>query len=204
MQLSNNITDLAKALALAQAELTNPYNTADNPFFKSKYAPLPDILNLVRPVLTKHGISVVQSPVGEGDKIGIETLLIHASGQYILCEPCYLKPVKSDPQTAGGAITYARRYALNAVLGISGEEDDDGNGASKKNDTAQSPPPPTKQQLPFVSKEQRQELVNLAKSKWPDNAIERFTEYTKYASTHKVPLDKFEEVKKIIQDAPPF
>ena len=141
MQFSENMTEISKALADAQAELKNPYNTADNPFYKSKYAPLPDVLNMIRPVLAKHGISVIQRPAAEGDSIGVETMLLHRSGQYILFEPYYLKPAKNDPQTAGGAITYARRYALNAVLGISGEEDDDSNSASGKNNN----PAPTHQ-----------------------------------------------------------
>lgn len=133
MRFSEEITELAKALANAQKTLKNPYNTADNPYFKSKYAPLPDVLNDIRPILAGNGISVIQSPVtNDAGSTGVETMLLHTSGQYILTDPYFLKPVKNDPQTAGGAITYARRYALNAVLGISGEEDDDGNSASAK------------------------------------------------------------------------
>lgn len=134
MLFSNDIAELAQALTTAQAELKNPYNTADNPFYKSKYAPLPDVLNIVRPILAKHGLSIIQTPKGEGTLIGVETLILHSSGQYILCEPYFLPLVKSDAQAAGGAVTYARRYALNAVLGISGEEDDDANQASGKQD----------------------------------------------------------------------
>lgn len=133
MKMSENIAELAKSFAAAQAELKNPYNTADNPFYKSKYAPLPDLLNITRPVLAKHGLSIIQSPAtDENGNTGVETMILHSSGQYILFEPYFLKPSKIDPQTAGGAITYARRYALNAALGISGEEDDDGNTASGK------------------------------------------------------------------------
>lgn len=134
MLFSDNISELAQALTAAQAELKNPYNTADNPFYKSKYAPLPDVLNIIRPILAKHGLSIVQMPKGEGTLIGVETLVLHNSGQYILCEPYFLPLAKNDAQAAGGAITYARRYALNAVLGISGEEDDDANQASGKQD----------------------------------------------------------------------
>lgn len=133
MKFSENIAELAKALADAQTEMRNPYNTANNPYFKSKYAPLPDILNVVRPVLAKYGLTLTQYPVTDEDGgVGVESMLLHKSGQYIQYDPYFLTPAKNDPQTAGGAITYARRYALNAVLGISGEEDDDGNGASGK------------------------------------------------------------------------
>lgn len=133
MKFSEDITELAKALAKAQNSLKNPNNTANNPFFKSKYAPLPDVLNDIRPILAGNGISVIQSPVAnEAGGVGVETMLLHESGQYLLTDPYFLKPVKNDPQTAGAAITYARRYALNAALGISGEEDDDGNIANGK------------------------------------------------------------------------
>lgn len=140
MRFSDNITDIAKALTDTQSELKNPYNTADNPYFKSKYAPLPDVLNAVRPVLAKNGISIIQRPAtDDSGNTGVETMILHKSGQYILLEPYFLKPSKIDPQTAGGAITYARRYALNAILGISGEEDYDGNAASAK---GSNPPAP--------------------------------------------------------------
>lgn len=152
MRFSESITDLAIALAAAQRELKNPYNTADNPFFKSKYAPLPDVLNEIRPVLAKYGLSLIQSPAVSEKGIGVETLLLHKSGQHIAFDPYFLTPAKNDPQTAGGAITYARRYALNAILGIAGEEDDDGNTASgnstkkppRKSEiaSAESAPPP--------------------------------------------------------------
>lgn len=127
MKMSENISELAKALAQAQKELKNPENTADNPFFKSKYAPLDAVLNLVRPVLAKHGLSIIQRPVSEEKQVGVETMLLHESGQYLMGEPYLLTPAKLDPQSAGGAITYARRYALSAMLGICGEDDSDGN-----------------------------------------------------------------------------
>jgi hypothetical protein len=130
MQKSDSIKSLAKALAAFQAEVKNPANTADNPFFKSKYAPLQDILNLVRPLLSKHGLSILQIPSGDGEKIVITTMLMHESGEWIESCPLVLKADKPTAQGAGSAITYGRRYALSAVLGISSEDDDDGNQAS--------------------------------------------------------------------------
>jgi len=131
MQFSENIADLSAALAEAQKELKNPANSADNPYFKSKYAPLQGILTLVRPILAKQGLSVIQSIDSTDAGIGVKTLLLHKSGQHILCEPYYMPLAKKDPQAAGSAITYARRYALTALLGICGDdEDDDGNNGS--------------------------------------------------------------------------
>jgi hypothetical protein len=129
MQTSESIASIAKALSEFQGEVKNPANTADNPFFKSKYAPLSDILNLVRPTLAKYGLSVIQAPSGDGDKIIITTRLMHSSGEWIEACPLSLKADKATAQGAGSAITYGRRYSLAAILGISSEDDDDGNGA---------------------------------------------------------------------------
>ena len=130
MRTSESIKNISKAMAQFQAEVKNPANTANNPFFKSKYAPLNDVLNLVRPILTKHGLSVLQSPSGDGEHITVTTLITHESGEWIESDPLTLKADKATAQGAGSAVTYARRYALSAMLGISSEDDDDGNYAS--------------------------------------------------------------------------
>jgi hypothetical protein len=127
MNKSESIKNLSMSLSKFQAEISNPKNTANNPFFKSKYAPLNEILTEVRPLLTKFGLSVIQHPGGDGERITITTILLHESGEWIEFEPLTLKAVKADPQAAGSAITYGRRYSLSAVLGISSEDDDDGN-----------------------------------------------------------------------------
>jgi len=132
MQTSESIKNIAKAMAQFQSEVKNPANTANNPFFNSKYAPLNDVLNLVRPLLTKYGLSILQSPSGDGEHIAVTTLIIHESGEWIESDPLTLRADKATAQGAGSAITYARRYALSAMLGISSEDDDDGNYASEK------------------------------------------------------------------------
>lgn len=114
------------ALLNVQMEIRNPENTATNPFLKNKYAPLPDILNMVRPLLNKHNLILSQEAAGDQDGVYVMTRLIHTSGQEINTAPLYLKPRKNTPQEAGGAITYARRYQLTSLLGIAGEDDHDG------------------------------------------------------------------------------
>lgn len=148
MNKSDSITNLAKSLASFQSEVKNPSNTADNPFFKSKYAPLCDILNDVRPLLSKHGLSVIQAPGGDGQNIIITTLLLHESGEYIEADPLVLKAKEATAQGAGSAITYGRRYALSAILGISSEDDDDGNGASQGGNKNQKQQPKNQQGKP--------------------------------------------------------
>ena len=132
MNKSDSIKNLSIALAKFQGEVTNPSNTATNPFFKSKYAPLETVLNTVRPILSKHGLSVIQAPSTEESNITITTMLVHESGEYIEFPALSLKMDKVTAQGAGSSITYARRYALSAILGISSEDDDDGNIAEKQ------------------------------------------------------------------------
>lgn len=132
MNKSESIKNIAVALSKFQSEVENPKNTADNPFYKSKYAPLQDVLKQVRPLLTKYGLSIIQSPSGDGEHISVNTLLLHESGEWIEFEPLVLKAEKITPQGAGIAITYGRRYSLSSVLGISSEDDDDGNALEGK------------------------------------------------------------------------
>lgn len=155
MLKSDSIENLAKALSKFQSEVKNPANSANNPFFKSKYAPLNEILNDCRPLLSKHGLSVIQSPSGDGVDISITTMLLHESGEWIESDPLTLKAVKADPQGAGSCITYSRRYSLAAILGISSEDDDDGNVAShgkSEPDKKDAPKSQPKQQPPKQDK----------------------------------------------------
>jgi hypothetical protein len=152
---SDSITELSKALSKFQAEVKNPANSAVNPFFKSKYAPLNEILNDVRPILSKHGLSVIQAPSSEdGERITITTMLLHNSGEWIQCDALTLKAEKMTPQGAGVCTTYGRRYAISALLGISSEDDDDGNGAeAKKPAPIAAKPAPKAAITPQVAKE---------------------------------------------------
>jgi len=108
------------------AELQNVAKTADNPYFKSKYAPLEAIIDATRAVLAKHKLAIQHLPVFEDGKAGVITRIVHCNG--VTEDSTLLLPLKDQsPQGVGSAITYARRYSLSAVLGIASEEDDDGN-----------------------------------------------------------------------------
>jgi ERF superfamily len=125
---TEQIAELAAALAQAQAELENVAKDALNPHFSSRYADLASVLDEVRPKLARHGIAIVQIPInGIEGQVGVTTRLMHASGQYIEGD-FYIAPSKYDAQGAGSALTYLRRYSLMAVTGI-GPEDDDGEAA---------------------------------------------------------------------------
>lgn len=147
MKHSEQLNELATALSKFQSEVTNPGNTAKNPFLKNKYAPLNDILNHVRPTLTKCGLSVAQLVGGE-DAIAVTTMLLHSSGQYI-ADTVTIKPENSKglsvAQNAGVVITYLRRYGISSILGIAGEDDTDGQPGHDEKPTKQADHVPTKQ-----------------------------------------------------------
>lgn len=126
MEKSDSIKEIAMALCKFQREVGKIKKETDNPFFKSKYASLANILDVISEPLANNGLSFVQFPVADA---GLTTVLMHVSGEYI-AETYFMKPVKSDPQSLGSVITYQRRYALGAVLGLNIDIDDDANAAS--------------------------------------------------------------------------
>lgn len=129
MRTSENIDQLATALAAAQAEMKNAKLNKINPHFKSKYADLAEIRDTVTPALSKNGIAVVQGTDAVESGILVVTRLVHKSGQWI--ESRF--PIAYDkPQTMGSAYTYAKRYSLAAICNIAADEDDDANAANEK------------------------------------------------------------------------
>jgi len=131
MTSSDQIGDIAAALAKAQGAMKNAHLNKTNPHFRSKYADLAGIRDAVTPALSANGIAVVQvvqSEVVEGvARVSVVTRLVHASGQWF--ESALPIPT-GKMQEMGSAITYARRYALSAICGIAADEDDDGTVAN--------------------------------------------------------------------------
>ena len=140
--MSNEVVSMYKAFASAQSEFTTVKQTAENPFFKSKYAELSAYVEMIRPILKDHGFAVSQSTKTDEGGISVKTVLFHESGESIESEWLTLHPDKNTPQGAGSAITYARRYSLTAFLGLVSEgEDDDGAAASGTGKKADKKPP---------------------------------------------------------------
>jgi hypothetical protein len=127
--MSEKIDQIAEALIAVQSEMGTVTKENENPYFKSKYADLAAVHRLCMPILTKNGLCVSQVCAPSEKGVKIVTLLLHKSGQYLGSE-LEMIPTKMDPQGIGSAITYARRYALMAIIGLVAEEDDDGNAAS--------------------------------------------------------------------------
>ena len=120
--------ELFAALAAAQGEIENANKNAANPHFRSKYADLAEVLNTIRPVFAKHGLSLIQSPGFDGSMASVTTVLAHQSGGYMTSTASCV-PAKVDAQGIGSATTYLRRYGAAAVAGIA-QEDEDGNAAA--------------------------------------------------------------------------
>jgi hypothetical protein len=131
MEMSEQIADLATALATAQKTIEGAAKDRHNPAFKSKYADLSSVWEAWQAVGPVNGLALMQLPgaMVEG-KVTLTTMLTHKSGQWMR-ETLHIPVTKQDAQGYGSALTYARRYALSAFVGIA-PEDDDGNASVKK------------------------------------------------------------------------
>lgn len=132
--------NIAKALSKFHQLVPDIPRDASNPYFKSKYAPLETILPTIKKPLADSELVFTQIPVGLN---ALKTMLIHVpTGEAI--EGIYeMTPTKNDPQGEGSTLTYMRRYALVAMLGLNTEEDDDGNMASQTKDVPKNIGKPT-------------------------------------------------------------
>ena len=137
MRTSETIVEISKSLIKVQAEIQNPPKTKINPHFKNSYVDLSDGLDMVRKILVKHDIVLIQGAdvTPNGDMV-LDTRLLHKSGEWI--ESTYLVTHAQTAQQMGSSMTYARRYALFPMLGIAGEDDDDGNAAQEGHVPARS------------------------------------------------------------------
>lgn len=123
MRTSEQINEIAGALAKAQGEIRNPHKSKDNPHFRSKYADIADGLEIARPVLSKHGICIMQpTEIMEDGLVIMRTRLAHTSGQWI--EGTYPVGRLTKHTDLGACMTYAKRQSLFALIGIAGDTDD--------------------------------------------------------------------------------
>jgi hypothetical protein len=125
---SEQIGELAAALAIAQGKITGALKDSANPFFKSKYADLASVWDACRGPLSENGLAVIQQTESDDSGVFVITTLAHSSGQWMRSR-LRLHPKDDSPQGMGSAITYGRRYALASMVGVA-QVDDDGNAAS--------------------------------------------------------------------------
>ncbi|MCW5676262.1 MAG: ERF family protein [Xanthobacteraceae bacterium] len=177
--MTENLKELAMALAKAQAEMKNATLNKVNPHFKSKYADLAEIIDTTRETLAKHGLSVVQTTLVNDGVFVLRTTLLHTSGQFIHGD--YPLPMVLDkPQAMGSALTYARRYSLAAIANISAEEDDDANAAQAEG-----------KNIKPITAAQVKQLSDLADEVSADKA--KFCRYLNVSSLADIPAGKFKQ-----------
>lgn len=139
MNKSESIANLASALVAAQSEMGNAVKGASNPFFKSRFADLNAIREAVIPVLNKHSIMVLQPMSGDT----VETVLVHESGEWMSSATPIVCAKQNDPQALGSAISYARRYGLQAMVCIGAVDDDSESAMDRKVETKAATTTPT-------------------------------------------------------------
>lgn len=135
MDNSTSIENISKALCKAQSQMNNAKKSGSNPHFKSSYSKLSDIIDVAKAPLAENGIFFTQLPITEENRAGVETILIHESGER-LSSKLLLPSTQQTPQAYGSAITYAKRYGLQSMLGIP-SDDDDGQAASHTSNSYQ-------------------------------------------------------------------
>lgn len=118
---------LFEALAKMQGALDNAKKESDNPYFKSKYADLATCLQTAKKPMADNGLSISQHCTFDGQFVQCVTILGHSSGQMMI-STLMIPVAKKDAQGIGSSITYARRYALSSIIGLT-QKDDDGEGA---------------------------------------------------------------------------
>jgi hypothetical protein len=139
MKHSESIIKISKALVQAQAEMPPAKIDQTNSFLGNRYATLGSVIDTAKPVLEKYGLAVTQFPLSIEGSIGVETILIHESGEW-MAETIFIQALpekgKSAAQVAGSIVSYLRRYAFAAVLGMYADEDNDGNDPNQKKKVA--------------------------------------------------------------------
>lgn len=194
---SDNLNELFAALAKAQAEMRVAGLSSENPYFKTRYADLAEIVRASRPSLTKHGLSVIQQIITHEDgQTILHTILSHSSGQWIESR-MRIVPTKNDIQSLGSYITYAKRYAYASLVGVvSSDEDDDGEmavsdirNANIKGTGINTKYNPKESSHETITKEQLEEL-EYELQEYPDIATQ-VLEGLKIHSLIDMPKDKY-------------
>jgi hypothetical protein len=204
---SSELKDLFTALAKAQLEMQTAGLRSENPYFKSRYADMAEIVRVSRPFLAKNGLSVIQQILPNDDGASIlHTKLCHLSGQWLETR-MRIVPAKTDIQSLASYITYLRRYSYAAIVGVvASDEDDDGEVAmvDSRDIIAKGPSikynPKERDSYETVSKDQLAELEyelaghpDLAEEVLTKMRIQSLADLPK--SKFRVSIDRIRELK---------
>ena len=199
MEKSESIKELAAALCLAQSKIQDA--TRDTQAHKYKYADLSQVLQIIRPVFSEHGLSLSQFPTGGGEHVSLDTILMHKSGEWLSSKftmPVEVRNGVSKAQASGMVIAYMRRYAASAIAGITQEDDDAAakRGQEEQKKIANEPKISIEQVTllyPWVTV--GDEAGNI--TGWSDRAGPIFDKYN-IGRIEDLPQSKFEEVKQTL------
>lgn len=160
---SEDVKEIAPALAKAYGAMKAATKDATNPHFNSRYADIAAVDEAIRPALTENQVFVLQT-VSRSESLGliVVTRLMHATGQWIESDCIYVEPAKATSQQHGSAQTYARRYGLMMAVGLP-VDDDDGNAATTAQERVQQRDPRRRDTAPaqqFTGPTKRQAQYN--------------------------------------------
>ncbi len=157
---SPTIGALGKALSLAQGAMEGAKKDSENPHFRSKYADLASVWAACRAPLAANGLAVIQTTVPEQGGVLVVTTLVHESGEWVRGR-LFMPAAKQDAQGFGSACTYARRFALAAIVGIAPEDDDANAAAVPRGNHGPIKAPPTRAQQADALPKQLAESVEV-------------------------------------------
>lgn len=189
---SDKLDAIGPALLKVQEAVSGVEKNSSNPHFKSKYADLAATNAATREHLTANGVVVTQWPGAydrEQNKMNMTTVLLHAQSGQWMRETAEVPLTKADAQGYGSCCTYARRYALQAALGLS-PEDDDGNAASR---TPANQPGPVR----VISDAQYAELQTLVQATSTD--LEAFCKFYRCDALIRLPAERFDHAKAALE-----
>lgn len=205
MNTSEQINEVATALAKAQAALRPATKDATNPAYRSKYADLTAVWEVCRVAFAPFGLSVVQDVTSGNGGVCVTTRIVHSSGQWIECGPLCVPLGKQDAHGVGSATSYGKRYALCAAVGIVADEDDDGNGAveSKPQPRGKREPQPESPVPRLITDAQRKHLADEAKrAGWDIAHVKGWLASMGYADSKQIPAANYDDILVAIQAGP--
>lgn len=194
-----NYKELFTALSKAQAEFTPILKDkiAKGQAFSYLYADINDVIVMIRPILSKHGLCVIQMLQGEADKMFLSTMIGHASGQFLKFDtPLLLE--KKTPQGLGSASTYTRRHGLIAALCLECE-DDDGAEASLPLQHKPTAPPVLKKTPQVISRAQQTRLFAIGKDV-PDIEIKAMIAFEGFESSSDITTERYDHICRKIEE----
>ena len=187
MKTSESIAEINKALGGFHNDIKQPLKDKPNPFFKSKYVPLENIAEVIAEVAPKHGLAYLQEAfTTDTGQTGVVTRLVHEGGEFYETEPLILNADKNNAQGQGSVITYARRYQLASLFGITSDEDDDGNKASENAPSYKQRIKDAYAAIQKAGKKNKTEIDNMIKEEMNTNSLANVDDFDRFQVLSKI------------------